>query len=150
MGLYFTALFQPGMRSLKRLSLKSSKGWCGRTVWWRTVPQTQKKAKMTTCINTIGKGATFSLFHWLNPKCLGSVQSNKVFLYGQTNESKIFLWQNCFWGTFLVSRGFFCWVLVFFSPSCPMEDFSSVKRNTQDTACVSWVSHLGIYHWLGL
>lgn len=41
MGLYFTALFQPGIRPLKRLYPKSSKGWCGRAVWWRTVPQRQ-------------------------------------------------------------------------------------------------------------
>lgn len=92
---------------------------------------------MTTWINTLGKGAVFLVFQLFNPKCLGSVQSKKVFLYGQTNESKIFLWQNCFGGTPLVLRGFFCWVLVFFSPSCPMEDFSSVKRNSQYTACVS-------------
>lgn len=150
MGLYFTALFQPGMRSLKRLSLKSSKGWCGRTVWWRTVPQTQKKAKMTTCINTVGKGATFSLFHWLNPKCLGSVQSNKVFLYGQTNESRVFLWKNCFWRTFLVLRGFFCQVLVFLLSLLPHGRlFISKEKYPIHSLCIMSVTP-GNLPWLCL
>lgn len=83
---------------------------------------------------------------------LGLFNQTKYFFLVRQIKVKYFLWQNYFWGTFLFLRFFCCCccILVFFSPSCPMEDFSSVKRNSQYTACVSWVSHLRIYHWLCL
>lgn len=72
---------------------------------------------MTTCINTIGKGAMFlfSIGSILN--LLGLFDQTKCFFMVRQIKVKYFCGKTVFGGLFRPLRVFFCWILGFFL--CP-------------------------------